>query len=486
VKFLNSRLRRSLAAVAVAGAATLSIVALHPGAANAATTGSSIVSIAQRELNATSHNYEANSDGSHGTNNCTYYAGVMFTGWPTCGYTGDGVVYRGSTVSGNCNSGHSETCYAWCAAFAKYVWKQGGVTSYLSDITGMAASFKSYGQNHGTWHARGSYTPQPGDALVFDWEHDGVIDHVGIVTSVSGGTVYTIEGNSGDKVSAHSYSTTDTDIVGYTTAVGVTSGSQAGQYGDYSGDNIPDVVGYQTSTSNLIMYSTAGAGHTVTGATTIGSNWSNYDDIVRPGDFDGDGLPDILARNKTDHDLYFFKGRGATTPYSGVDISNNWSTMDQLSAPGDFDRDGNIDIIARNTSTGELVLFRGNGNGGFLGSTVIGTGWTVMSLIMSPGDFNGDGNPDILARRSDTNQLMFYPGNGATGFGSATQAGTGWGGIIALVGGGDVDNDGNNDVIAFDSATHNIILYTGNGAGGFKTAGSSTIGTNWSAYTTIF
>ena len=34
-----------------------------------------------------------------------------------------------------------------------------------------------------------------GDTIFFDWGGNGTIDHVGIVESVSGGTVNTIEGN---------------------------------------------------------------------------------------------------------------------------------------------------------------------------------------------------------------------------------------------------------------------------------------------------
>ena len=41
----------------------------------------------------------------------------------------------------------------------------------------------------------GSYTPVAGDIIFFDWGDNGTIDHVGIVESVSGGTVNTIEGN---------------------------------------------------------------------------------------------------------------------------------------------------------------------------------------------------------------------------------------------------------------------------------------------------
>lgn len=61
----------------------------------------------------------------------------------------------------------------------------------------------------------GSYTPAAGDIIFFDWGNNGTIDHVGIVESVSGGTVNTIEGNSGDKVARRSYSIGSSNIYGY-------------------------------------------------------------------------------------------------------------------------------------------------------------------------------------------------------------------------------------------------------------------------------
>ena len=61
----------------------------------------------------------------------------------------------------------------------------------------------------------GSYTPVAGDIIFFDWGNDGTIDHVGIVESVSGGTVNTIEGNSGDKVARRSYRIGSSNIYGY-------------------------------------------------------------------------------------------------------------------------------------------------------------------------------------------------------------------------------------------------------------------------------
>lgn len=46
--------------------------------------------------------------------------------------------------------------------------------------------------------ARGYENIAPGDAIFFDWDLDGVADHVGLVLGRDGSHVYTVEGNSGD------------------------------------------------------------------------------------------------------------------------------------------------------------------------------------------------------------------------------------------------------------------------------------------------
>lgn len=61
----------------------------------------------------------------------------------------------------------------------------------------------------------GSYVPAVGDIVFFDWGNDGSIDHVGIVESVIDGTIYTVEGNSGDKVARRSYPIGYEEIRGY-------------------------------------------------------------------------------------------------------------------------------------------------------------------------------------------------------------------------------------------------------------------------------
>ena len=48
-----------------------------------------------------------------------------------------------------------------------------------------------------------------GDIVLFDWDGDGVKDHVGIIASNNNGTITTIEGNSSDQVQQNSYNASD-------------------------------------------------------------------------------------------------------------------------------------------------------------------------------------------------------------------------------------------------------------------------------------
>lgn len=77
-------------------------------------------------------------------------------------------------------------------------------------------------------------------------------------------------------------------------------------------------------------------------------------------------------------------------------------------------------MIVRSHSDGTLRLFRAS-NGVASGGYRIGTGWAGMDSLVMRGDFSGDGHPDLLARQAATGNLIMYRGNGIGGWrGSAT------------------------------------------------------------------
>lgn len=89
---------------------------------------------------------------------------------------------------------------AWCACFVSWCASQAGVLgSHVPKYASCTNGGMPYFKRKGALKIRGSgYTPKPGDVIFFNWNGGTrLFHHTGIVEKVSGGKVYTIEGNSG-------------------------------------------------------------------------------------------------------------------------------------------------------------------------------------------------------------------------------------------------------------------------------------------------
>lgn len=103
----------------------------------------------------------------------------------------------------------------WCACFVSWCADQcgyidAGILPKFSHCSAGVEWFRGKGQ-----FMDRNYVPVPGDIIFFDWGNDGSINHAGIVVNVEGGTVHTVEGNSGSMVKKGSWSVGDGRIYGY-------------------------------------------------------------------------------------------------------------------------------------------------------------------------------------------------------------------------------------------------------------------------------
>ena len=180
--------------------------------------------------------------------------------------------------------------------------------------------------------------------------------------------------------------------------------------------------------------------------------------------FDGDWNNDVLARVAATGDLLRYGGTGRGTLSPGVRIGTGWQRLRAMETVGDLSGDGASDVLAVEVGTGRLLLYRGDGRGGWLSAVQAGTAWQVMDRLVGPGDVTGDQRPDLYARDSG-GALWLYPGNGAGGFRPRTRVGTGWQAIDTIVAPGDFSGDGVPDLIGREAATGSLWLYRGNGRG---------------------
>ena len=101
----------------------------------------------------------------------------------------------------------------WCACFVSWCYNQAGKSE--PRFAGCEWQGVPWFQSRGQWGARGYENIAPGDVIFFDWDLDGVADHVGLVLGRDGSRVYTVEGNSGDACKIKSYDLNYQCIKGY-------------------------------------------------------------------------------------------------------------------------------------------------------------------------------------------------------------------------------------------------------------------------------
>jgi hypothetical protein len=264
-----------------------------------------------------------------------------------------------------------------------------------------------------------------------------------------------------------------------------TSGARAA---DWSGDGKADILTRKPDGA-LVMYRGNGLGWWVTGGgEPVGSQFSTFDAIVETRDWSGDGKRDLLAR-KPGGTLFLYRGNGASGWVGGVNegsqIGSQFDMYDMLITPGDWNGDGKDDLLARKPD-GTLFLYRGNGAGGWITGLgeQIGSQFNMFDIIVAVGDWSGDAKPDLLARKPD-GALFLYRGDGLgawlAGVCEGTQIGSQFNMFDALVGPGDWTGDGKSDLLARRN-DGTLFLYRGNGAGGWVTGNGEQIGTNFNAF----
>lgn len=197
-------------------------------------------------------------------------------------------------------------------------------------------------------------------------------------------------------------------------------------------------------------------------------------------DFTGNGFSDLIARDASG-DLWNYPSNGRGGWLARTSIATGWSAVPEILAPGDFSGDGIPDLLSRSTTTGALTLHRGSGTGTIASSAVVGSGWQGFTAVVAPGDLDGDGAVDLLARDS-TGVLWLYPGTGKGALKPRVSKGSGWGSYLELEAVGDFDGDGGTDLMAKNTAgTLSLLRFSAAGA----YLGGKAIGSGFQSYTSF-
>jgi predicted nucleotidyltransferase/6-phosphogluconolactonase (cycloisomerase 2 family) len=266
-----------------------------------------------------------------------------------------------------------------------------------------------------------------GDVAFGDYDNDGDLD---VLVNGTDGTnnqlrVYKNNGNG-------TFNTTAVEVAG--TNSGLKQGGVA--WGDYDNDGDLDVLvsGTDGTNNQLRVYTNKGDGTFDTTAINVaGLNSGLRQGSVAWGDFDQDGDMDVLVNgtNGTNRQLRVYENEGdGTFNSTGIEVAGvNSGLSDGRVVWSDFDKDGYLDVLVSGTdgTNNQLRVYMNNGNGTFNSTpvNVAGSNTGITHSAVAVGDYNVDGNQDILAAGRPTGLTGYWKLDENTGTSTADSSGNG-------------------------------------------------------------
>jgi hypothetical protein len=256
-------------------------------------------------------------------------------------------------------------------------------------------------------------------------------------------------------------------------AIGIDIVDTIGQYnqtyaiavGDLDRDGDLDVVAGNGGTSRLFLNNSASQSFDGIAGTDVTAD-ADQTYALALGDVDGDGDLDVVVGNWGQPNRLYLNN-GTASPFEGVagtDITRDADNTRAI-ALGDVDGDGDLDVLAGNANQPNR-LYLNNGTAdpfdGVNGTDITADAVDTFSLAL--GDVDRDGDLDVVAGNADQPNRLYLnngttdPFGGVTGKDLPVDAHSTT--SIAL---GDVDNDGDLDVVTGNNWYQRNRLYLNNG-----------------------
>jgi hypothetical protein len=197
-------------------------------------------------------------------------------------------------------------------------------------------------------------------------------------------------------------------------AAGPDASSQLLGLEDMNGDGQPDYVFYNTALNQVVIWTTNAQNQIINGFSVTGAGGAATPaapgKFEALGDFDGDGDKDILWRNGSNVTLWTLNGGQYVSQTALTQLSDPSFVM---AGVGDFNNDGRQDVVWRSQLLNATVLWLFGAN---TAQTLIPPAFTLPATSTAGGiwqigavaDLDGDGTSDLLWRNNTTDLAVFW------------------------------------------------------------------------------
>jgi hypothetical protein len=265
--------------------------------------------------------------------------------------------------------------------------------------------------------------------------------------------------------------------------VNLPEGDRILETADLNGDGLTDIMTAGTGNGELGYYLNQGGGELAPQDTI--TTQMEQPVAVHAADFDGDGDLDVVSCSKIDDRVVLFdndlNSSGSFGPLQELTIINGPSDI----FPADLNNDGRPDIVIAADFDDILLWLENLGNGSFSSDKFIDA--PVNTINLEVADFDSDGDQDIVTNNSGVSfsldPLLLYENQGTGTFVKADTL-VGIYNEIQSISSGDVDGDGDLDVVAGLMDSSVSIVYIEN-LGGGNFAPHDTVATSVQSIRTI-